>query len=138
MTKLLHDFPGYDVIEPVYSAHHRAYILTAGMELANAERPTRHYMISSVVSYALKNNDCPVEAIDLARSRNEALQYVFALGTTLAAGQPKGRYVGVFIGEVYRFEGRYIRFEPAPNDNLKIVDLGDDYAPAYKDNRRAA
>ncbi|PYJ10797.1 MAG: hypothetical protein DMF06_05170 [Verrucomicrobia bacterium] len=119
---VLHDFPAYDVVEPIASAFRGMPVLTAGDELALADSPMQHYKISSVASYALQNNDCPIEAVERAKANGHDLHFVFALGTVLTSHKrAKGRYIGIECGREYWFEGKVIRFEPAPNRNLKLV-----------------
>lgn len=81
------------------------------------------FMIGSVVSYALRNGDDPVEAIDHARSLGHELVYIFANGAVISSGGSLGQHrahVRVTLGMRVQFEGNIYTIEKAPNHNLRL------------------
>ncbi len=82
----------------------------------------REYQPGSVVSYSLQYNDDPIAAVEDAKKRGHALQWINGCAVAITAHeQAKRRLVKVEIGMVIRFEGIFSRIEKAPNDNLKLV-----------------
>jgi len=122
--EIIHDFPGYDVVEAPMVGRRGCRELKAGDRIALADDPMRHYQMGSVASYALERNDCPIAAIERAKANRHELHFAFALATCISnPPPPKGRYIGVRFDEDYYFEGRLFRFVPAPNRNLKMVEV---------------
>jgi hypothetical protein len=114
--------PAYDVID---GRRDRRGILSlrAGNELAMTTREDRRntFMISSVASYALEYNECPVEAYNRAKERGHALHFIFALATVISDHRPARKsYIGVRIGEPVYFEGRYFLITAESNWNLGL------------------
>ncbi len=82
------------------------------------------FMIGSVVSYALRNGDDPVEALDRARAHGHELVYIFARGAVVSASRgPCEAHVRVTLGMRVQFEGNIYTIEKAPNHNLRLQPL---------------
>lgn len=80
------------------------------------------YKAGSVVSHALKNNACPIAAVERAVSRGDELHYIFALATVLSfEPTEKKTVVAVTPGMMVRFEGHFFTIKTAPNDNLRFA-----------------
>lgn len=66
-----------------------------------------HHVIGSVVSYALRSNECPLEAVARAKENGHELYYTFKVGACLSAHQqPRETMIVVEDGTVIRFEGK--------------------------------
>lgn len=80
------------------------------------------YRLGSVVSYAMQYAECPIEALDRARSLGHALHWANPCATVLSAhkGQPR-KAVALKMGDLIRFEGHVFELAPAPNHNIKLI-----------------
>jgi hypothetical protein len=114
MTKR-HIYPGFDVVE---APEDIPVQLVAGENIAIPYESRRHgtlwhlCRINSVVSYAMRYGECPVEALDRARKINEKLWWINKLPTTIdGLGRPKVTYTGLKEGQIIRFEGRIFRIK---------------------------
>jgi hypothetical protein len=103
-------------------------LLALPYESARHGRLYRTYTLGSVVSYALRNGDDPVEAVDNARNSGHELVYIFGNGVTLSASkmEPK-KHILVHVGMLVRFEGRTYELIAQPNSNLGLK-----FVPAEK------
>lgn len=65
----------------------------------------------SVASYAMKNGECPIEAIDRARERKHDLHWINAQGSCITAHK-RAKEVWTLIenNSLVRFEGRIFTF----------------------------
>jgi hypothetical protein len=104
--------------------------LVAGERLALEYESIRHgtltrtYSISSVVSYALEYNDCPIEAAERAKERGHKLVWINASATSIHNGpRSTAKYVLVEIGMTAYFQGHFYTIVKAPNDNLDLKPL---------------
>lgn len=76
----------------------------------------------SVVSYAMKNGEDPIAAIEDAVARGHNLHWINACASSITShARPKETLVEVKIGMVVRFEGRLFTIEKAMNNNLDLV-----------------
>lgn len=85
----------------------------------------RRYKISSVAAYALEYNECPIKAVERAKSFGHPLHYIFALATCVSSSPaPRETIIAVKLGTLVYFQGRYFTIIPANNDNLalKVID----------------
>ena len=80
-----------------------------------------HYQIGSVASYAIKNGDCPMEAIEHAKENGHDMYYVFGLGASITAHKQKIDYGRpVEYGQRIIFEGHIFELEVARNQNIGL------------------
>lgn len=111
----------YDVVEPFFNASRGLPVLRAGEELADANKPMRHYQIYSVISSALKDGDDPLYAYQRALERGHKLHFIYALGSSITAWKrDRKQYIGVRIGSRYWFEGHVFEITKESNDNLGL------------------
>jgi hypothetical protein len=91
-------------------------------EMLIIEGSNMKYKISSVVSYALKNNQCPIDAYERAIMLGHKTHWINAIPTVLSSTtQPKRKYIKVNFDMIYNFEGKYFRIAEDFNNNLKLV-----------------
>lgn len=122
---LVQSFPAYDIFERE-CASHGAVELTAGENLGldSGKGFYREYTISSVVSYSLEYNECPIAAVDKAKERGHALYWINSCGAMLSASkQQKKNLISVHFGLKVRFEGKFFTIEKDHNNNLKLVEV---------------
>jgi hypothetical protein len=124
-SNVIASFPAYDIVKPVVNA--AGYIVaTAEQQFAlktDRERTCwmRHYSISSVVSYAMKNGDCPIESVERAQRLGHELHWLNGIGAMLTAHQrAKETYIAIERGALIQFEGRIFEVIAQPNDNLGL------------------
>lgn len=130
MTKvLLADFPAYAVYE---MPEFRKAKMIDGMEFAMPFPSTRYgtqyhfFKIGSVGGYAVKNGDCPVEAVERAKANGHELHYVYGLGASISNQQrEKGEKFALAWGEEIGFEGKRYTLEKAPNQNVRLVPVAE-------------
>ena len=121
--KIFHDFPAYDVVDGPRERGTGILMLNSGDEIALVSAPMQHYQMGSVVSSSFRYGNCPIKAVERAVKLGHKLHFAFALGTCIHSGpHTKGRYIGVEIGQLVRFEGRYFRIDGAANRNISLVE----------------
>lgn len=121
--KVVASFPAYDVITcppcsltnlPVFKAGYRVALKTA--------RAYKIFTFGSVSSFALENNDCPIESYKNAVDKGHKTHWLNANAVTLSANnQEKEIYREINIGDEILFEGIVFSVEKDWNDNLKLV-----------------
>jgi len=80
------------------------------------------YLPGSVVSYALEYNECPLAAVERAKSRGEKLVWINSRGALLTADRRAAEdVVEVEYGMLVRFQGVIAHIEKAANNNLQLV-----------------
>jgi hypothetical protein len=78
----------------------------------------------SVVSYALEYNECPLAAVERAKSNGHELVWINANGAMLTAHHRAAEdVVEVEYGMLVRFQGVIATIEKANNNNLKLVTI---------------
>jgi len=132
MKNIIASYPAYDVIEATMNKD-GVKSLRANTELAlrnersDGHNHLNHYMISSVVSSAVGDNQDPIKALERAKANGHKLHFIFALGTCLTAHkQAKKEYIEVTHGDRIYFEGRLFEIQPANNDNLCLKEIPSD------------
>jgi hypothetical protein len=124
-TKTIADYPAFKIIAPSERKVWQAD------EVFMLPRQTRHhgvlwseYMLGSVISYALRSNSCPIEALDRARSLRHELHWAIQLSVCISnPPPPKRTVIGLQWGDHIRFEGRTFELRKAPNDNVSLVEV---------------
>lgn len=106
ITRIVESFPAYDVVE--IEPHYDGYLrLFDGDLISVGSGPQSTRKMGSVVSYALNNGDCPIEAYERAIQNGHDTHYVMNLGSCLSASeQAKETRIYVEEGQKIRFEGR--------------------------------
>lgn len=80
------------------------------------------HVISSVISYALDGDRCPITAAYEAHARGHDLHYIFPTGASITAHKRDPEtLIQVTNGMKIKFEGRFFVIERARNNNLKLV-----------------
>lgn len=130
---LLHSFPGYDVVrrEPMTNGATEIFPDEA-LGLPRNIRPRdgisrvwQQFSASSVITYAQKNNKCPIMALDRARKNGHELHWLSPQACVITDSQPsvKPVYVQIEVGMIVKFTGRFFMIKAAPNDNLELIDI---------------
>ena len=80
------------------------------------------YYASSVMSSALRDGDCPIEAYERAVKLGHKKHWIGQHATMLTS-EPRATCEAVAVepGQVVRFEGRFFKIVEAPNDNLDFL-----------------
>lgn len=103
----------------------RGYVEITRADILGVKHPRgfyRQYTAGSVASYAIKNNECPMHAVEQAKAKGHALHWINANGSMLTSHErPRTEIIEVTIGMVVRFEGLIATIESAPNDNLRFA-----------------
>jgi hypothetical protein len=123
---IVFDCPAYSVEQlPVNQDGYTVLQAETKLAARSARGTAIRYLISSVVSYALKSGACPIAQVDNARANGHDLHFIIALGSTLSSTKlAKERLVFVAPGMKVIFEGRRFVIAATHNDNLKLVREG--------------
>jgi hypothetical protein len=120
---LVESFPAYNVFKREQDSN--GYINITSQDILGVKHPKgfyRTYSPGSVVSYALEYNECPIEAVEQARSRGHALHWINGRGACLTAEKRAAEtVVAVEIGTKVRFEGLIATIEADFNGNIKFA-----------------
>jgi len=85
-------------------------------------RAGRTYYAGSVISSALRDGDCPIEAYERAVEMGHKRHWIGQHATVISSGpQATREAVAVEPGQVIRFEGRFFKLAPTWNDNLNLI-----------------
>lgn len=81
------------------------------------------WYFGSVVSYALSNNENPIERYNRAVANGHAVKWINACPSVLSADYrpEKEKRLVIEAGDVVRFEGELFTIADAPNRNKKLV-----------------
>lgn len=117
---VIKSYPAFDVVRRE-KGNFKAINVTAG-EIITDSRMLEGWRLGSVVSYALRYNECPIEAIEDAKSKNEALHWISGI-TMVISSHPEKQAPRILVkeGEVINFEGKLFTVAPAPNNNKKLI-----------------
>nr|CAI3971084.1 hypothetical protein ORM20_00030 [Ochrobactrum phage ORM_20] len=123
MTKILADFPAYTIISPESNrlVDNEKFMVPFPALRNPREMIWREFCIGSVISYALRTGNDPIESLDHARKNGHELHYVFGLGSSITSHQrPHETKKGFHFGDVIEFEGIKFELVPAPNSNVAL------------------
>jgi len=82
------------------------------------------FSAGSVASYAIENNECPIQAIERAKSKNHPLVWINANGSILTAHhRDADDVVEVYVGMLVRFQGVIAKIGTANNNNLQFLPI---------------
>lgn len=133
--------PAYTILymDPAEADSDRALpSVTAGrtvyVQLKNwkGEETWKGFRPGSVVSYAQSYSECPIAAIEDTKHRMERdphaghkLHWFNPKAISLTSHkQPHEVYMGLKLGERFRFEGRIFSLKAASNNNVDMIDHG--------------
>ena len=127
-NNVIASFPAYDILKnETLHWQTKQPVLKADDKIAFPFETKRYgtmwkiFTISSVASYALKNNECPIEAYEKAKERGHKTHFVFGNAVSLTAEKrAKEFYYGFQFGETCHFEGKIFRFVKESNDNVGL------------------
>lgn len=123
MTTILADYPAYTIISPEKNVlkHGEKFMVPFPSIRNPREMIWREFAIGSVASYALEYDECPIEAVEKAKSRNHELHYVFGCGASITSHQrPHEVKKGFKFGDKIKFEGHTFELVRAPNSNVAL------------------
>lgn len=118
----IQEWPGYDVV--TLATDSNGFVnLWDDMNLTNS-KGLGNWKIGSVMSYALKSNECPIAAYEREKSLGFDVYYIIGLGTCISAHkQPKTARVAIHKGMKINFQGKQFTIEPANNDNWSLKEI---------------
>jgi hypothetical protein len=116
-------YPAYKVFEREATSHGHVEITTNDkLGLRHPRGFFRVYSPGSVASYALRYNECPIEAVADAKAKGHKLHWINQDASVLSSSSlPQEELVEVTIGMMVRFEGLIATIENDHNNNLKFV-----------------
>lgn len=80
------------------------------------------YSAGTAASYAIKNNECPIESYNDAVKRGHSTHWISGLGSSISSHKRESYDVYLLeVGMVVRLEGRLFTIATAPNNNLQLV-----------------
>lgn len=124
MIEIIKSYPAYDVIKGTTRYNVDALYLDGSLPLALAPNFMRHYTISSVMSYALKYNECPIQAYEDAKKKGHNIYWINGRGSMITSTpQARETYIAVEIGQRVYFQGKLFEIVAEPNDNLGLKEI---------------
>ena len=134
MTKIVEDCPAYTIYEAEKKTRYddqRPMAHFNDGDVFGILRETQDhgtlcdfYTLGSVIGYALKNGNCPIEALDRARDKGHKLHWANANSVVITnQAQPKEQHVAVEIGDLIRFQGRVFELVRTPNRNVGLKEV---------------
>jgi hypothetical protein len=123
--RIIEEYPAYKIVEPTPRKVWKAdETFALPIRTRNHGTLWHFYMLSSVVSYAMRYNNCPIEALDRARENKHQLHFAVTLPTVISAHpKPQQTVVGLSWGDLIKFEGRTFELKRSPNDNVSLVEV---------------
>lgn len=124
-TPIIADFPAYSIhAAPAGKVWQAGEVFGVSYTRRDGSTGYRFYRLGSVASYSMKNNACPIKALDRAREHGHKLHWANAETVVLTAHKrAKEQRYGLDLGDVIEFEGRKFRLDRAPNDNVNLVEV---------------
>lgn len=125
---VIRSHPAYDIVR---REKDRSGVInvTAGEHITDSTMLGSWYF-GSVVSYALKYNDCPIEQVARSVKKGEDLHWLIAHSPCVSSNPTKLEpRILIEDGDVIRFEGKLFTVEIAPNHNKKLMP----YTPEQQD-----
>jgi hypothetical protein len=131
--------PGYDQVVLDVSPKNGLINLKYGDIIQRDGRLTS-YKIGSVIGYALDSGDDPIEWYERAKENGHDLHWANQQGVCISAsgGKRPPDHIQVKTGQLVNYEGLVFRLDPAPNDNIKLVEVGKIKYTAWEKNGSAA
>ena len=118
-TALIASYPAYDV-HAVPCNRNNVRRLQAGDQLTK-QNHLGTFTIDSVVSSSLRDNRCPIKALERAKAFDHELVWINQNATVLSnARKEKTTVYEIHVGMRISFEGNEYTIEKAANDNLAL------------------
>ena len=132
MTNAVIDtFPAYDILknERLHWQSKRP-IIKHGDQIAFQFESRRYgpmwkmFTVGSAASYALENDECPIESYNRELSRGYKTHWVNANAVSITAEKrEKEFYYGFEFGDQIHFEGRVFEFVKEANNNVGLKEV---------------
>ncbi|CAB4195858.1 hypothetical protein UFOVP1295_40 [uncultured Caudovirales phage] len=114
---VLESYPAYDVITFKVSGNGNINLKAGDMLINNLTE----YTISSAVSFALANGECPIHTYNQCMKADGDAYWIISMGACLTSHkQAKETRIKVDIGQKVNFEGRIFEITKEPNHNLGL------------------
>lgn len=125
---VLADYPAYTIIEtPAYLTFKH------GMKFAIPFQSQRHgtlwhfFTLGSVFGYAVHNGDDVLKNYERAVERGHKLWWANADAVVISNQKEEKKTIfGQNYGDVIKFEGKLFRLDKAPNNNVALVQVGEE------------
>lgn len=126
MFKIVAEYPAYKLIRKLHYTFRDGDKIAVPYTTRKGDTLYNFYQLGSVAGYAIKNGECPFEAVERAKEFGHDLHYAFGLGVCLSAGPVAQKVVAyVEMNDVIRAFGKFWQIMPAPNNNIKLEELPD-------------
>ena len=116
----LYDFPAFKVLEAPEKNGVKKIVSAVELYING-----KCYYASSVMSYAIENNECPIEAFERAVELGQKVYWIGQSPVSISNTkvEKKTIYGGYEIGDKVCFLGKSFLLESAPNDNIKLIEV---------------
>lgn len=124
-TEIVQDHPAVAYVKPIRMEVTEGMIIALPFETRRYGTMYREFTVGSIFGYAVKNNSCPMEALERAAEHGHSVYFIYANATIIDNMHHDKKVVPAFNwGDEVKFLGKRFTIEKAPNDNaiLKIVD----------------
>jgi hypothetical protein len=119
-STVIASYPAYDIIKREKAR--QGYVnLVAGETLVKSDH-LGSYKINSAVSYALENNQDPIESYNQCLSNGDDTHWINAQASSLSdCKEAKKVHIEIDFETTYMFEGKWFNIKPSANNNLRLV-----------------
>jgi len=118
--QIIKSYPAFDVVRREADRH--GVINITANETITDESMSGGWYLGSVVSFALESNDCPLEAVERAKTNRHDLHWINAESTCISSSpQDLPARIQIKEDDIIRFEGKLFTIAKAPNNNKRLI-----------------
>ncbi|WP_298983441.1 hypothetical protein [uncultured Roseibium sp.] len=123
-TEIVQDNPAVAYVKPLKMEVSEEMRIALPFESKRYGTMYHEFTVASVFGYAVKNNSCPIKAMERAKENGHAVYYIFPNAVVLTVHKEAKKVVPAFTwGDEIKFLGKKFRIEKAPNDNARLVEV---------------
>ncbi len=123
MTRMLHEFPAYKIMEAEAGKRWKDGDEFAVMFDSSYGPLARFYRFGSAIGYAIQNGNDPLKAYERAVKLGHDTHYAFPLATVIHSGpkDPQKTRIALKHGDVILFQDKLFTLTKVPNNNVNLV-----------------
>lgn len=132
MNTTIADFPAYRIYKPYAGRRFKhGEVIAVPYQSRNYGQLWAFYTLGTVAGFAIAMGEDPFPAVERATKSGHKLYWANQNYVSLTAwGQPKEEHPGFEIGDEIILQGHTFRIERAPNNNIELVEVTEDFEPA--------
>lgn len=132
MKNIIASYPAYDVVEAKTNAFGVKWIednmqlvrRNKRLSLTDKYQHLSKFTVGCVVGYAVKNNDCPIEAIERAKKHGHEMYWLSQNASCITSHkQARKEYVEIATDDIVYFQGKLFKVYAQSNGNLGLEEV---------------